>query len=209
MKTILSSLLLAMCSMVAVPAAAGVVTIDFEHTPGLDGMLGTADDVPMADTFLQTLGTQFSSLGLTFTQGSLLQADFYNGDASNHFISSASPIATLSKAASSVSIESYSMWHATLTVFGMDGLAFGTHRLENPAEGASFMRGLLPYTSAQPIYGFSVQPDNPNYILNLDQLVLTFIEDDREVPEPSLPALFGLGLAFAALSLRARAGKRG
>ena len=67
MKKLVSLFLAAACGLASLPACAGQITIDFEHTPGPDGILGTADDVPMPNTFLQPLRDQFASLGLTFT----------------------------------------------------------------------------------------------------------------------------------------------
>jgi hypothetical protein len=202
-------MLLASCSLLAVPASATTISIDFEHTPGIDGVLGTADDVPMASTFLQPLGAQFAALGLTFSQGSLLQDSFYDGNPLNHFISSTNPIARLTKAASAISIDSYSIWDATLTAFDIDGNLISSVELINPNAGSSFLRGQLSLTSTQHIYGFSVMPNNPNRILNLDNLVLTMADQATDVPEPPATAMFALGLAIAGFSMRARARKRG
>jgi hypothetical protein len=201
MKKLLSSMLLASCSLLAVPASATTISIDFEHTPGIDGVLGTADDVPM--------GAQFAALGLTFSQGSLLQDSFYDGNPLNHFISSTNPIARLTKAASAISIDSYSIWDATLTAFDIDGNLISSVELINPNAGSSFLRGQLSLTSTQHIYGFSVMPNNPNRILNLDNLVLTMADQATDVPEPPATAMFALGLAIAGFSMRARARKRG
>jgi hypothetical protein len=209
MKKLILSLLLAVCGLAALPASATPITIDFEHTPGADGILGTADDVPMSNAYIQALRDQFSSLGLTFTQGTLFQAGFFDGNASNHFISSTNPIAVLSKPVTGISIESYSFWNATLTAYGIDGQVVASDRLSNPNAGVQFLRGELSLTSTQPIYGFSVLPDLPNYILNLDNLVLTSADPVHDVPEPPGTAMFALGLSLAGLALRARGRKRG
>lgn len=131
-----------------------------------------------------------------------------NGDPLNHFISSRNPIAKLSKGVTSIRIDSYSFWDATLTAFDIDGNTIASDRLINPMAGANFLRGQLSLTSKQLIYGFSVLPDNVDRILNLDNLVLS---DDvvNDVPEPPATVLFALGLAVAGLSLRARARGRG
>ncbi|SHH30333.1 PEP-CTERM sorting domain-containing protein [Massilia sp. CF038] len=205
MKKLASSILFALCGLFAAPAFAGTISIDFEHTPGLDGILGTADDVAMPNTYLQTLSTQYASLGLTFTQGQLLQTSFYNGDPSNHFMSSRNPIVQLSTAMSSLSIDSYSIWNVTVTLYDIDGNAIWWEQLFNPAAGSSFLRGQLVAISPEPFYSFSVLPDNPNQILNLDNLVLTTYEPSVDVPEPSALALFALAMMLGGLAWRVRA----
>ncbi|MFK3740786.1 PEP-CTERM sorting domain-containing protein [Massilia sp. TN1-12] len=208
MKNVLPSMLLSLCSLLAMPAHAGQILIDFETLPGVDGMLGTADDTPMPDTYLQPLRDQFSAIGLTFTQGSLLQASFYDGNAANHFISSTSPIALLTKPVTGISIGSYSYWDAVLTAYDIDGNAIASSRLSNPQAGSTPLRGELSLTSNQLIYGFSVLPDNPNYILNLDNLLLTTSDTSADVPEPPSTALIALGLLLSTFSLRKRFGER-
>lgn len=209
MKKFVPALLFSLCALSALPASAGRITIDFEHTPGADGILGSADDIPMPDTFIQPLRDQFSSIGLTFTQGTLLQSGFYDGNPSNHFISSTSPIAVLSKPVTGISIESYSYWDAVITAYDINGNTIASNRLVNPNPGANPLRGMLSLTSTQFIYGFSVLPDNPDYILNLDNLVLTTADAVTDVPEPPSAPLFALGLMLSGIALRARTGKRG
>ena len=63
MKKLFCSLFLSACGLAAVPAFASPVLIDFEHVPGADGVLGTADDVPTAPTFLQPLDQLYAALG--------------------------------------------------------------------------------------------------------------------------------------------------
>lgn len=202
MKKLVSAILVAVCGLFATPVFAGTISIDFEHTPGLDGILGTADDVAMPNTFLQTLGTQYAALGLTFTQGQLLQSDFYNGDPSNHYMSSRNPIVQLSTAMSSLSIDSYSIWNVTVTLYDIDGNAIWWEQLFNPAAGSSFLRGQLVAISPEPFYSFSILPDNPDHILNLDNLVLTTYEPTVDVPEPSSAALLALAMVLGALAWR-------
>ena len=62
------------------------------------------------------LSTQFSSRGLTLTPGSLLQANFFDGNALNHFISASNPTGTLSTPVFGISIQSNCFWNATLTL---------------------------------------------------------------------------------------------
>jgi hypothetical protein len=206
MKTLISTLLLSICAVAALPASANQITIDFEHTPGADGILGTADDTPTPDFLF--LDNQFSSIGLTFTQASLWKSAFYDGNASNHFISSTSPYAVLSKPVTGISIASYSFWDAVLTAYDIDGNAIASDRLVNTQAGTSPLRGELSLTSTQSIYGFSVQSDNPNHILNLDNLVLTSPDSVTDVPEPPATSLFALGLLLTGFSLKGRIGKR-
>lgn len=76
MKKLIPPLLLSLCALAALPASANQITIDFEHLPGADAVLGTADDTAMPNAFLQPLRDQFAPIGLTFTQGTLFQAGF-------------------------------------------------------------------------------------------------------------------------------------
>jgi len=188
----------------AAPALAGQIAIDFEHLPGADGVLGSADDTPMPNTFIQPLGDKFDAIGLVFQQGSLIQDSFFNGNPLNHFISSTNPIASLTQAVNGIQIDSRSFWDATLTAYDLAGNAIASHRLVNPTAGSGFYAGTLSVTSAQGIYGFSVLPDSPNYILNLDNLVLTTADAAAEVPEPAQAALFLLGLALVGASTAGR-----
>jgi hypothetical protein len=204
MKSPIPTLLLSLCTLAVLPASANQITIDFEHTPGADGILGTADDVPVPATFIQPLGDSFASVGLRFTQGSLLQASFFNGDAANHFISSTNPIAVLTTPVTGISIDSYSYWDAVLTAYDVNGNAIASDRLVNPQAGRSFLRGALSVAGTQAIYGFSVLPDNPDYILNLDNLVLTSAASTTDVPEPTGASLFALGLFLTAFSQKGR-----
>jgi len=192
----------ALCSVT--PAFAGQITIDFEHLPGADGVLGTADDTAMPNTFLQSLDNKFAAIGLIFKQGSLLQDSFYNGDRLNHFISSTNPIATLTQAVNGIRIDSVSYWDATLTAFDIAGNVIATNRLAHPNPGNARYMGSLSVSSAQGIYGFSVLPNNPNYILNLDNLVLTTADAVAEVPEPAQASLFLLGLALVGAAAHKR-----
>jgi len=159
---------------------AGPWVIDFEHYPGPDGLLGTADDVPTpgcpaAPPCLEgpvaALTTQYASVGITFSQGTLHYApSFWPGH--DHFISSTPPIASFSVPVRQVSITSYSAHNATLTAYDASNNVLGTSVLTNPSPG-SFYLGTLSLTTTQPIDHFSVLPDNPSLILNLDNLVFT------------------------------------
>ncbi len=158
----------------------------------------------MPNTFIQGLNNQYAAIGLIFQQGSLVQSGFYDGNPLNHFISSTNPIASLTQAVTGIRIDSRSYWDATLTAFDASGKAIASHRLVHPSAGTTVYAGSLSVTSAQGIFGFSVLPDNPNYILNLDNLVLTTADAVVDVPEPAQASLFLLGLAL----ISARAGAR-
>lgn len=191
-----------LCVALACAASAGAasITIDFEHLPGADGVLGTADDVPTSNEFLQPLGESYAGIGLHFSQGTLFQAAFYDGDAQNHFISSTNPIATLSVPVYGISIESFSFWDATLTAYDSQGRVLATNTLVNPLSGQEAMRGALSITTAAPIYRFSILPPEQQQILNLDRLVL----NTSPVPEPGQFAMLLAGLALTAGYARRR-----
>lgn len=187
----------------AASSHAAEILIDFESLPGADGVLGTPDDTAVANAFIQPLGNLFAPVGVVFTQGTLMQSGFYDGNPLNHFISSTNPIGYFTTAVTGISIDSNSYWDATLTAFGRDGNVLTSHTLVNPLAGINFLRGVLAVTSSELIYSFSILPNNPNYILNLDNLRLT----TAEVPEPSQIALLGAGLALMA-GLRRRRSPR-
>ncbi|MFZ6815224.1 PEP-CTERM sorting domain-containing protein [Undibacterium sp. Rencai35W] len=169
---------------------ATTITLTFETLPGPDGILGTADDLPTSTDFITSLSNQYSSVGINFSQGSLLRAGFYDGNPNNHFISSTNPIGTFSVPVFGLSIESNSFWDAVMTVYNADGKVIAAQTLVNPNAGISFFSGLLSLSTAEPIFGFSILPTQANHILNLDNLSINV----SDVPEPSQLMLFALGM---------------
>jgi len=198
-KRVIPGLALAL-SMASASALAGTISVDFEHFPGPDGQLGTADDVSSGNAFLMPLRDEYAALGLRFTQATLFQAGFFDGNPTNHFLSSTQPIAQFSMPVVGISIQSNSYWDATLTAYGVDGQVVASTVLANPNAGSTPLFGELSLSSNLPIYGFSVTAPTPGQILNLDNLRFTV----AEVPEPQDAALFGAGLGMLGLGLRRR-----
>ena len=187
--------------LAAPPASAAEILVDFEHFPGADGVLGTADDVPAGSDFMQGLDSKYASIGLRFTQGTLFRSAFFNSDPENHFISSTNPIGLLSVPVTGISIDSYSIWDATLTAYDLAGNVLAAQTLVNPLAGQEFLRGSLSVSTSESIYSFSVLPANPDWILNLDNLRLTVA---APVPEPAQYALFISGLLLVGAMARKR-----
>jgi hypothetical protein len=194
MKKIRGAVVALLVSLLCSAAAgAATISIDFEHLPGADGVLGTADDVPTDNTFMTSLDEKFAAVGVHFSQGSLLQDSFYDGNPLNHFISSTNPIATFSVPVFGISMDSRSYWTATLTAYDSHGNILAQNVLSNSI-------GTVSVTSAVPIYSFSILPPQQQQILNLDNLVLA----TTPVPEPEQFAMLLAGLAFVAGYARRR-----
>lgn len=188
-------LAVAMLMFVNMPARAQTITIDFEHFPGPDGVLGTADDLdPPSLPYPVWVRNEFSSLGLVFEEGSVMQSAFFDGNPSNHFLSSTVVVGVFSIPVFEISMESNSYWDAILTAYDGAGSMIGTAVLSNPNAGSAKMFGVLGLSSTDPIARFTITGRNPNYILNLDNLQFTV----SAVPEPSQRAGFGLGLLLIA-----------
>jgi len=181
------------------------IRLDFERFPGPDGQLQTADDTfPGAN--LLPLRDQFSSLGVRFSQGSLGQSAFFDGDPANHFITSTSPIGSFSSPIFGISVESFSFWDATLTAYDEASAVVAVATLVNATPGIAPVRGILTVASSTPISSFSILPTNGDNILNLDNMVL---ETSAPVPEPSTLVLACIGgLVGAARTRFARSGIR-
>lgn len=200
MKIALCALLLAGVAGVTGTASAGVVNLDFEVAPGPDGQIGTADDGPMPS--FGWIRDEYASMGVTFTQGTLMQAGFFDGNAGNHFLSSTSPIGFFTRQVFGIKIESYSLWNATLSVFDINGNLLASDRIENNT--GSFVRDILEVSSATAIHSFSILPDKENLILNLDNMVLVVADQATAVPEPGVLAMMLGGLGLLGFSRRQR-----
>jgi hypothetical protein len=199
--TIINRLLAAALAsfIVAGSASAASILVDFETTPGADGRLGTADDVPMSNDSIRWIRDDLAAAGITFTQGTLFVDGFFDGNPGNHYLSSTNPAGTFSTPVYGISIESYSVWNATLYAYDANGNVLASNHILNP--GNTFQHQTLSLSSSQAIAGFAVLPDNPNYILNLDNMVLT----TAPVPEPASWAMLGAGLALLGARARRRA----
>lgn len=196
----LRSLLLAATCIVSQPVLADTLTVDFDTIPGADGKLGTADDVAMpAGSWPGWIREELAPIGIHFTNGSMARGGFFDGNESNVFLTSTAPAAYFDMPVYGISIDSFSMWNATLTAYDAAGNVVGTNSIVN--EAGEFAYATMALTSTAAIHSFSVRADNPNYIMNLDNLVLTV----SPVPEPSQFALFGAGLAALGVAARRRA----
>jgi len=180
-------------------AAAATITVDFESLPGADAVLGTTDDVPTQNTFIAPIGENYAAIGLHFSQGSLFQDSFFDGNPTNHFISSTNPIGTFSVPVYGIEIDSRSYWNAVLTAYDIHGNILASSVLVNPIAGSGVFSGTVSVSSLVPIYSFSILPPQSQQILNLDNLVLTVA---AAVPEPEQYAMLALGLML--ITVRAR-----
>lgn len=185
---------------ISAPAVAAPLDITFESLPGADGVLGTGDDIPMHAS-VSALGNEFASVGLTFSQGTLFQADFFDGNPDNHFISSTNPVGYFSVPVFGITISSKSFWDATLTAYDAADNIIGSFTAFNPHAGWEAMSSTLTLATSDAIHHFTVaDSSNPDHILNLDNLVLDV--RPAEVPEPAPLALFGIGLLALAQRYR-------
>lgn len=193
----LASIALALMVM-AGSASAGTILVDFETTPGADGKLGTADDLPMPGDYLRWIRDDLSAAGITFSQGTLFHDDFFDGNINNHFLSSTQSVGSFSIPVFGISIESNSHWSATLYAYDTNGIVVASNRIINNSGG--FKRDVLSLTTTTPIASFAVLADQPGYILNLDNMVLS----TSPVPEPSTYVMLAGGLALLASRARRR-----
>lgn len=165
-------------------ASAAQIVIDFESSPGPDGLLGTADDIPtpvpcIACLPLGALG--YGALGINFTSGSLSVDEgffkFPGHGPNNHISSSSVPDATLSIPVYKISLSSYSIWTLTMYAFDASGAILDTDTFANPPQD-EFALSRLEVISATPIARFTVRPEGClpseercDRILNIDDMV--------------------------------------
>lgn len=200
MKKALCAVLLAGLAGFMGSASAGVVVLDFEAAPGADGKLGTTDDVPMPP--FGWVRDEYASIGIVFAQGTVAQSSFFDGNASNHYVTSTNPIGFFTRQVFGIKIDSYSKWNATLSAFDINGNLLASDRIDN--DTGSFVRNVLQVASATAIHSFSILPDRDNLILNLDNMVLTVPDQAAAVPEPGVLALMLGGLGLLGFSRRQR-----
>jgi len=196
--------------LVSVPQAlrAAPVLIDFETSPGPDGVLGTSDDIAtpapcVACLPLAALG--YDAVGVHFTSGALF-ADglFPNHGAGNHYSSSSVPDATLSIPVYGISLSSYSVWSLTLYGFDAAGTLLASSTFNNGT--GNFALAELGISSAIPFARFTVRPEgcppsapSCNLIVNVDDMVF----DTQPPPvapsrNAAIPLLDGWMLALLA-----------
>lgn len=162
---------------------ADALLIDFEAFPGADGELGTEDDIPAptCDLSCFALSSEFSSIGVDFTSGWIYQAELFpDVPPTNHFISLNPLEISLLLPVFAASIESYSVWSATLWALDFDGNVIASSEFVHPDEGNTFVLGTLAVESSSPIDRLVVRASSCDLtqfcdsILNVDNLILHF-----------------------------------
>jgi sugar lactone lactonase YvrE len=159
------------------------IVINFETSPGPDGLLGTADDIPAPSPCsacrpLSALG--YGAVGVTFTSGTLFDGSLFpNHGPNNHFSSSSVPDATLSTPVYGIRLSSYSVWNLTLYAFDSSGAILATNTFTNPSGGTFALSQLQVYSNGLPIARFTARPEgcapsagSCDNILNIDDIVL-------------------------------------
>ena len=178
-------------------ASASAFTLGFGTFPGPDGKLGTIDDVVDRGS---NLDTQYSALGITFQQGATFFVGPFIQPPFEQFISSVRTAATFSIPVFGVGFDVRTAWTTTLTAFGSGGQVLATNRFEHPA-GNNLVSATMTVASATPIASFTVEADQPNHIVNIDNLVVT---TTAPVPEPHEGLMLVAGVAVVAAWTRRR-----
>lgn len=185
--------------LICASVQAASVSITFEAFPGPDAILGTGDDVPLPSPcpfgpggwFCQSLSTEYSTVGVTFTTAQLAYG------AGDHYLTDSSYSAGFfSVPVGGVSIDSDSWWTITLLVYDQFDNLMGIDQLLHPSPGGFAFHGTLSIASATPIARFVAQTDSAFHMANLDNLTFT---TSAAVPEPSSCAFVALGLISWAL----------
>lgn len=202
----LSLLAAALCFSAS--ASAATVTIDFETLPGADQVLGTADDTPTFEGEMGGFGNAYSGIGVTFTRGLGFHDAFFDGNADNHYVSSTDTTAFFSVPVFGIKLDSKSVWDATLNAFDAQGKLIASSTLYHPNEGGDFFKASFGVRSSQQIYSFALVANNPNWILNMDNLVLETSAPVMASPVPEPAAALMIPLALAGLAMARRRQKQ-
>ena len=178
------------------------VFIDFERFPGADGILGSTDDIAAPSCQIcGRLSNEFSSMGVTFSGGTLAQGNLFPVSATNnHYITSTPLDAALSRIVTGISITSYSFWTTTLYALDENNNVIASDTLTNPNAGSSFFLGTLSVSTDRPIRRFTVLAagceigKQCDKIVNLDDLSLIAPNTTAASAPPGIPAMSGWGL---------------
>ncbi|UCG98835.1 MAG: hypothetical protein JSW31_07330, partial [Burkholderiales bacterium] len=142
-------------------ASTQTISINFETSPGPDGILGTADDIATpfpctACAYLSDLG--YEAVGVNFTSGTLFAGGLFpDAGPANHYSSSTVPDATLLIPVYGVRLRSYSAWTVTLYAFDDAGSIVATDTVQNSSLALQLAE--LKVTSTRPIARFTVRPE--------------------------------------------------
>jgi hypothetical protein len=207
----MAAFLFAMALMVCVRPAAGAaaIVVDFEASPGPDGLVGTGDDIPtpspcIACRSLSALG--FGAIGVDFTSGTLFDGNLFpNRGPNNHYSSSSVPDATFSVPVYGISVNSYSVWTLTLYALDSSGAILASDTFINPT--GEFALARLAVSSSVPIARFTVRPEGClpyasrcDRIVNIDDMVFATRPEARPAGSPlDVPSLDHGMLALLAL----------
>ncbi len=166
----------AIATVLTPSACASAITIDFEHFPGVDGILGTVDDIPVPSGFVP-ITNQFSSLGITFSSPTGIFNGVWNP---GHFVYGRL-LATLSVPVYRISAEVWSVNTLTIEAFDSSGDLLDSDALP-------LGHGFVQVQSSTPISSFVVVTTT---LPGTDNLTL---DGSAPVPEPGTLLLISTGL---------------